>query len=598
VSNSGGVMSHRQIMLVIYGLMAGMFLASLDQTIVGTSIRTIADDLHGLSEQAWVTTAYLIVSTIATPIYGKLSDIFGRRPLFIIAISVFLFGSLLSAFFATTMYELAAFRAIQGLGAGGLMSIPLAIMGDMLAPRERAKYQGYFLAVFGVSSLAGPLIGGLFAGANQILWITGWRWVFLVNIPIGVIALFMVMRFLHLPKRSANRGVRIDWWGATTVIVAVAPLLLVAEQGRTWGWTSAGAWACYIVGAVGIVAFIIAERMMGDDALIPLKLFKSQTFSMATILGVLVGFGMFGAISTIPLYLQIVKGSNPTESGFQLLPMILGLMISSIVSGQLISRTGRYKIFPILGTALMSLGFLVFTTLKADSNYWILAGGMLLVGLGLGQMMQTLTIASQNAVGPRDIGVATSSSTFFRQVGGTLGVAVIFSVVFSTIGGKISTSFSSAAGTAAIKAAANPTIGGAAHNAAIMKTIYDPILKALASGAKPGGSATGSLDGDTSFLNGASAVLKAPFLTGFSEAMVTGFWVSLAVVLVAFILAFFLKATPLRAKSAIQEVADQDEAIQATRAANTLSSGLAPDLDTGRIRVVADESEPEPVGNR
>jgi len=598
VKDSGGVMSHRQILLVIYGLMAGMFLASLDQTIVGTSIRTIADDLHGLSEQAWVTTAYLIVSTIATPIYGKLSDIFGRRPLFIIAISVFLFGSLLSAFFATSMYELAAFRAIQGLGAGGLMSIPLAIMGDMLAPRERAKYQGYFLAVFGVSSLAGPLIGGLFAGANQILFITGWRWVFLVNIPIGIIALFMVMRFLHLPKRSANRGVRIDWWGATTVIVAVAPLLLVAEQGRTWGWLSGGSWACYIIGVIGIVAFIIAERMMGDDALIPLKLFKSPTFSMATILGVMVGFGMFGALSTIPLYLQIVKGSTPTESGFQLLPMILGLMISSIVSGQLISRTGRYKIFPILGTAFMGLGFVILTTLKADTNYWILAAAMLLVGLGLGQMMQTLTIASQNAVGPRDIGVATSSSTFFRQVGGTLGVAVIFSVVFSTIGDKITAAFTSPAGVAAIKAASTPSIAGAKNNAAIMKTIYDPLLTALAAGKKTGGGATASLDGDTSFLNNASEVLKAPFLTGFSEAMVVGFWVSLAVIVVAFILAFFLKATPLRAKSAIQEVADQDEAIQATKAANTLSSGLAPDLDTGRIRVVADEADAEPVGKK
>jgi EmrB/QacA subfamily drug resistance transporter len=598
VRNSGGVMSHRQILLVIYGLMAGMFLASLDQTIVGTSIRTIADDLHGLSEQAWVTTAYLIVSTIATPIYGKLSDIFGRRPLFIIAITVFLFGSLLSAFFATTMYELAAFRAVQGLGAGGLMSIPLAIMGDMLAPRERAKYQGYFLAVFGVSSLAGPLIGGLFAGANQILFITGWRWVFLVNIPIGVIALFMVMRFLHLPKRSANRGVRIDWWGATTVIVAVAPLLLVAEQGRTWGWTSGGAWACYIVGAVGIIAFIIAERMMGDDALIPLKLFKSPTFSMATILGVMVGFGMFGALSTIPLYLQIVKGSTPTESGFQLLPMILGLMISSIVSGQVISRTGKYKIFPILGTAFMSLGFLVFTTIKADTNYWILAGGMLLVGLGLGQMMQTLTIASQNAVGPRDIGVATSSSTFFRQVGGTLGVAVIFSVVFSTIGDKISSAFSSPAGIAAIKAASTPSIAGAKNNAAIMTTIYDPLLKALAAGKKPGNGATGSLDGDTSFLNTASHVLKAPFLTGFSEAMVVGFWVSLAVVGVAFVLTFFLKATPLRQKSALEEVADQDEAILATKAANTLSSGLAPDLDTGRIQTIEDAQDREPAGTK
>jgi hypothetical protein len=408
----------------------------------------------------------------------------------------------------------------------------------------------------------------------------------------------MVVRVLHLPKRSINRGVRIDWWGATTVIVAVAPLLLVAEQGRTWGWTSGGSWACYIVGAVGIVAFILAERMMGDDALIPLKLFKSPTFSMATVLGVMVGFGMFGALSTIPLYLQIVKGSTPTESGFQLLPMILGLMISSIVSGQVISRTGRYKIFPILGTAFMSLGFLVFTTITSSTNYWILAGGMLLVGLGLGQMMQTLTIASQNAVGPRDIGVATSSSTFFRQVGGTLGVAVIFSVVFSTIGGKISTAFSGAAGTAAIKAASDPKIGGAANNAAIMKKIYDPLLKSLASGKKPGGGATGSLDGDTSFLNTASHVLKAPFLTGFSEAMVVGFWVSLAVVLVAFVLTFFLKATPLRAKSALQEVADQDEAILATKAANTLSSGLAPDTDTGRIRVAAGAPEPEPVGRK
>jgi EmrB/QacA subfamily drug resistance transporter len=614
VKNSGGVMSHRQILLVIYGLMAGMFLASLDQTVVGTSIRTIADDLHGLSEQAWVTTGYLIVSTIATPIYGKLSDIFGRRPLFIIAITVFLLGSVLSGFFAQSMYELAAFRAIQGLGAGGLMSIPLAIMGDMLAPRERAKYQGYFLAVFGVSSLVGPLVGGLFAGANQILFITGWRWVFLINLPIGIIALFMVTRFLHLPKRSANRDVRIDWWGASTVIIAVAPLLLVAEQGQTWGWTSGGAWACYIIGALGIIAFIISERLMGDAALIPLKLFKSPTFSVATILGVMVGFGMFGALSTIPLYLQIVKGSNPTESGFQLLPMILGLMISSIVSGQLISRTGKYKIFPILGLGFMSLGFVIFTTIKADTNYWILAGGMLLLGLGLGQMMQTLTIASQNAVGPRDIGVATSSSTFFRQIGGTLGVAVIFSVVFSVIGSKITSSFSNKSVLrAALNDALNPSVAKAPQNAGIIKTIYQPIIDKItgnlpagvdlsnatvrngivnkvvdqAGSFKASGSTSSSLNGDTSFLNGATHALKAPFLTGFSEAMVVGFWVSFAVIIVAFVLSWFLKATPLRQKSALQEVADADEAILATRAAEQMGAQINP--STSSIPVVSDE---------
>lgn len=585
-------MTHRQILFVLYGLMAGMFLSALDQTVVGTSIRTIADSLNGLSQQAWVTTAYLIVSTIATPIYGKLSDIFGRRPLFIFAISAFVVGSVACGF-ATSMLELSVFRAIQGIGAGGLMALPLAIMGDMLAPRERAKYQGYFLAVFATSSVIGPLIGGLFAGTPQILFIEGWRWVFLVNIPIGVIALGMVLRFLHLPKRSANRGVRIDWWGATTVIIAVAPVLLVAEQGRDWGWGSAGAIACYAAGSLGIIAFIVTEHLMGDDALIPLKLFGSPTFSVATVLGVLVGFGMFGAISTVPLYLQLVKGSTPTESGFQLLPMILGLMVSSIISGQVISRTGRYRIFPILGTGFMLLGFAIFTTITAESNYLVLASAMLLVGFGLGQLMQTLTIASQNAVGPRDIGVATSSSTFFRQIGGTLGVAVIFSVLFGAVGGLIKANFSNK-GTlrAALDAALNPAVAQAPENQAIMAKVYngiiDPITKNLPAQVDlgdavarhklidtvlakftpgSGGNLSSSLEGNTSFLTGANHALSAPFLNGFSDAMVRGFWVSLGVVTIAFVLSFFLKATPLRQKSALQEVADEDAEILAARAA-------------------------------
>ncbi|MCU1579619.1 MAG: family efflux transporter permease subunit [Rhodoglobus sp.] len=572
VADSGGIMTHRQILFVIFGLMAGMFLSALDQTVVGTSIRTIADDLDGLSQQAWVTTAYLIVSTIATPIYGKLSDIFGRRPLFIIAITIFLFGSIASGF-ATSIPELAAFRAIQGLGAGGLMALPLAIMGDMLAPRERAKYQGYFLAVFGISSVIGPLIGGLFAGAPEILFITGWRWVFLINIPIGIVALSIVLRFLHLPKRSVNRGVRIDWWGATTVILAVTPLLLVAEQGRDWGWGSASAIACYIIGAIGIAAFIVAERLMGDDALIPLKLFKSQTFSMATVLGVLVGFGMFGALSTIPLYLQLVKGSSPTLSGFQLLPMILGLMISSIVSGQVISRTGQYRIFPILGTAFMGIGFFLFTFITADTSVWYVMIGMLMVGLGLGQLMQTLTIASQNAVGARDIGVATSSSTFFRQIGGTLGVAVIFSVVFSLVPGFIKSAFENKTLAAGVQAAASdPAVLADPKN----KGILD-IFQAQQTGGTGVGNA---LNGDTSFLNGADPRLAAPFLHGFSDAMVSGFWVSLIVIGIAFVLSFFLKATPLRQKSALQEVADADAAILAQEAAGLAGALVAPDADS------------------
>ncbi|MCU1440918.1 MAG: family efflux transporter permease subunit [Rhodoglobus sp.] len=580
IADAGGVMTHRQILFVIFGLMAGMFLSSLDQTIVGTSMRTIADDLDGLSLQAWVTTAYLITSTIATPIYGKLSDIFGRRPLFIIAIVIFLVGSV-AAGFAGTMYQLAIFRALQGLGAGGLMALPLAIMGDILAPRERAKYQGYFLAVFGISSVIGPLIGGVLSGTPEILFVTGWRWVFLINLPIGALALVIVTRFLHIPH--TKRKVRIDWWGAATVVIALVPLLLVAEKGREWGWDSLGAILCYVVGGLGIAAFIISERLMGDDALIPLKLFKHPTFSMATVLGVLVGFGMFGAMMTIPLYLQLVNGATPTESGFLMLPMILGLMIASIVSGQLISRTGKYSIFPKTGTGLMALGFFWLTFLTADKPViWIMIG-MFLVGLGLGQLMQTLTIASQNSVGPRDIGVATSSSTFFRQIGGTLGVAVLFSVLFSRIPETIASAFAS-----------KPVKDGIAAAVADPAVLSDPankkILELFQQG-QSGGSLGTALDGDTSFLNGSDPRLAAPFLEGFNNATVTIYWVGLAVVLIAFVLSFFLKAAPLRQKSALQENADNEAALAAQAAAAETGSMVAPDvsLDAAEADSISDD---------
>ncbi|GAA4664605.1 MDR family MFS transporter [Frondihabitans cladoniiphilus] len=470
------IMSHKQILLVIYGLMAGMFLSALDQTVVGTAIRTIGDDLHGLNQQAWVTTAYLIASTITTPIYGKLSDLFGRRPLYIFGISVFIVGSLLSSF-STSMIMLAAFRAFQGIGAGALMSLPLAIMGDILAPRERAKYQGYFLAVFGISSVIGPLIGGLFAGANQVLFITGWRWVFLINVPIGIAALLMVIAFLHLPAFGAKKKPRIDWFGATSVIVTLLPLLLVAEQGRTWGWTSIGAIACYVVGAIGLVGFLVVETLMKDDAIIPLKLFRSRVFSMATLLGFLVGFAMFGALLTIPLYLQIVTGLTPTESGFATLPMIGGLMIASIASGQIVSRTGRYRIFPVIGTAFTSLGFFVLTFMTIEKPLWFLMIGMFLIGLGLGQLMQTITLASQNSVEPRDMGVATSSSTFFRQIGGTLGTAILLSVLFSLLPGNISAAMANKTDlTSALDAAMNPTVATASKNTGVMKEIWTPIV--------------------------------------------------------------------------------------------------------------------------
>ncbi len=468
------VMNHSQIMLVMYALMAGMFLSALDQTIVGTAIRTIGDELQGLDQQAWVTTAYLIAATVTTPLYGKLSDLFGRRPLFILSISIFVLGSFLSSF-STSMVMLAAFRAFQGLGAGGLMSLPLAIIGDMLAPRERAKYQGFFLATFGIASVIGPLVGGLFAGAPQILGITGWRWVFLINVPVGIAALFMVIAFLHLPH-TPHAKPTIDWWGAGLVVATLAPFLLVAEQGRSWGWTSVESIACYAIGAASLAAFILVERHMGPSAIIPLRLFSKNAFSMATVLSILVGFGMFGAMLTLPLYIQIVLGYSPTQSGFATLPMMAGLMLASIGSGQIIARTGRYGAFPKTGTATTAIGFLMLAFMTLDKPFWYLGIAMFIVGLGLGQLMQTLTMAVQAAVEAKDIGVATSSATFFRQIGGTLGTAIMLSLLFGILPTNISGALTDEQTTwHALDAALNPKTANDPANAAIMDKMWTPI---------------------------------------------------------------------------------------------------------------------------
>ncbi|MGM1029640.1 MAG: MDR family MFS transporter [Actinomycetota bacterium] len=566
------LMSRRQIMLVLVGLMMAMFLSSLSQTVVGTSMRTIADDLQGLDLQVWVVTAFLIVSTIVTPIYGKLSDIFGRRPLFLIAIALFLVGSIACSF-AQDMVQLAAFRALQGLGAGGLMSLPLTIMGDVLSPRERAKYQGYFLAVFGISSIIGPLIGGLFAGAEEILFLDGWRWVFLFNLPIGVAALWMVWSYLHLPAH--HERVRIDWWGAALLVVGVVPLLLVGEQGREWGWGSLTSIACYVIGTAGIALFIWVESRMGDAALIPLKLFRNRTFSMATVLGVFTGFGMFAGMMMIPFVLQIVHGMNPTEAGLLTLPMILGLMIASIGSGQVIARTGRYGFFPVIGLAFMAIAYGVLVTLQYDSPLWMLLVGQLLLGLGLGQLMQTLTIASQNSVEPKDMGVATSSSTFFRQLGGTAGVAVVFSMLFSRLPETLQTSFGRQDLRADVAAALeDPEVLADPGNERILGILQDP------------SQIGGALNEDSSFLNTADPRLAAPFLDGFSNATTGPFWVALVVVSIALVLALFFKAPPLRQKSAMEE-AMQARAEQAQLEADASAPGsVAPPVTTASNPVI------------
>jgi EmrB/QacA subfamily drug resistance transporter len=524
--------THRQILTILAGLMIGMFLAALDQTIMATSTRTIADDLNGFDMQAWVTTAFLITSTISTPLYGKLSDIYGRRPYFLFAIGIFVVGSILCGL-SQSMYELAAFRAIQGIGAGGLMSLALAIIGDIVPPRERAKYQGFFLAVFGTASVIGPILGGFFAGADKILWVDGWRWVFYLNVPVGIVAMVVVARVLHLPHTRVDH--RIDWPGAVALIVGLVPLLTVAEQGRDWGWDSPRAILCYAIGAVGLVAFWLAERAYKDEALLPLRLFGNRTVAVGSASSTILGMAMFGGLMTVPLYLQIVKGSTPTVAGLQMIPFVVGIMAGSITAGQLIARTGRYRIFPIIGSTLMLAALGLFATIGADTPLWKTMLIMVLMGLGLGGNMQPMITAVQNAVSPREIGVATSSVTFFRSMGGTLGTAVFLSVLFNVLPGKISDAFRTAQAT-------------------------PDFQQALA--ADPGQAQTlrqatgGDALSDTSFLSRLSDVVAHPFKVGFSDGIQVVFLMAFGVMLIGLVVVLFLPEIPLSMRSAQQQRAD------------------------------------------
>jgi EmrB/QacA subfamily drug resistance transporter len=522
-----GALTHKQILTILTGLMLGMFLAALDQTIVATAIRTIGDDLHGLSAQAWVTTAFLITSTIATPLYGKLSDIYGRKPLFMIAITIFITGSALCGL-SQSMYMLAAFRAFQGLGAGGLFSLALAIMGDLIAPRERARYQGYFMAVFATSSVLGPVVGGFFAGQQSILGITGWRWIFYINVPIGLIALVVVNRTLHVHRE--RRDHRIDWVGATALIVGLVPLLIIAEQGRLWGWASPVAFACYLIGVAGLASFVYVESRMGDDALIPLRLFRSRNFAVGSGQSIVIGVGMFGGLASIPLYLQIVKGASPTEAGLLILPMVAGIMAASMISGQLTSRTGHYRIFPIIGSALLVTGMLLLYTIGAHTPLWQTDLYMVVFGAGLGLNMQAIILAMQNAVPVSDMGVATSSVTFFRQMGGALGTAVFLSILFSAAPSKIAERF-------------------------------------RAAGVRP---PTGSVDlNDTSNLKRLPSAVQEPILAGFSDAISVVFLVGACVLVIAFVLSLMMKEVPLRQMSGIDQArADAAAAAAAAAPAN------------------------------
>jgi EmrB/QacA subfamily drug resistance transporter len=410
---------------VIFGaLMLVMLLASLDQTIVSTALPTIVGEFGGLAHLSWIVTAYLLASTIVTPLYGKLGDLFGRKVVLQSAISLFLIGSALCGI-SQTMGELIGFRALQGLGGGGLMVTIMAVIGDIFSPRERGRYQGIFGGVFGLSTVLGPLIGGFFVEHLS------WRWIFYVNLPLGLIAVAIIG--LTFTSPSARRRPNIDVAGASLLTVTLTALIVLTSLGgQAFAWGSLEVLGLVAAVAVGLVGFIAVERRAAEPIL-PLQLFSNRVFVISCAVGFIVGLGMFGAVTFMPMYLQVVKGVSPTIAGFALTPMMAGVLVTSIASGQIISRIGRYRSFPIAGTAVMTVGLGLLATLGVSTSVWTACGYMLVLGLGLGMVMQVLVLAVQNAVEYRDLGVATSGTTLFRSIGGSVGVSLFGTIFTATL---------------------------------------------------------------------------------------------------------------------------------------------------------------------
>ena len=500
-----GYLSHRQILVVMGGLLTGMFLSALDQSIVSTALPQITSDLGGLDKLSWVVTAYLLSSTASTPLWGKISDLYGRRPMFQLAIVVFLVGSLLAGF-SRTIEELIAFRAIQGLGGGGLMALALATIGDVVPPRERPRYQGYVAATFGVSSVLGPVLGGFFADGP------GWEWIFFVNIPIGLAALVVTTSALKM--HHVRREHSIDYLGAAVIVASVSSLLLyTAWAGPDLGWSS-GPGLALLGGGLLLAALFVAVELRVAEPIIPMRLFRSPTFRVANSFGFLIGAAMFGVMVFIPVYLQVVSGMSPTESGLGMLPLIAGLFTTSIGGGRRMSRTGRYKWYPTYGAVLVLVAVLMLASLDADSPYWFAGLAMYVMGSGLGFTMQVLTIAVQNSVARTEMGVATSSVQFFRQMGGSFGAALFGAILSSRLGVHL-------AEAAAEGQVRLDRLGDVANNADAVNALPEP-AHSLVTGA-------------------------------FSDAMSEMFLVAVPIVLVALVIGLFLEQIPLATREPAPE---------------------------------------------
>jgi EmrB/QacA subfamily drug resistance transporter len=503
--------THEEIMVIIVALMLAMLLAALDQTIVATALPRIATDLHGLNKLSWVATAYLLTSAVSTPLYGKIGDQFGRKKIFQFAIVLFLVGSALCGL-SQNMDQLVAFRALQGIGAGGLISLSMTIVGDVVSPRQRGKYLGYFGAVFAISSIAGPLLGGFFTDSLS------WRWVFYINIPLGIIALTAIATRLHLPVRKSDK--RIDYMGAVLLTLAVVPIILATVWGGvTYPWGSNTIIGLYAGGVIAAIIFAIWESK-APEAIIPTHMFKNSIFTVSVILSLLAGIALFAAILFIPEYQQVVRGYSAVKSGLLLLPLVVGMLFALITSGRLITKYGHYKIFPIIGTLVTGLGLYMFSHLTLQTSQLRLSLWMIVIGLGIGSFLQVMTLAVQNAVPRSELGVATATATFFRSIGSALGGAVFGAILTNRLAFHLKQLL--------------PQASASTHSASIANSIQTGATSAIINKLPP------SISHD----------IYEAFVLSFHDM----FLLAIPVILLAFVVSLFLKETPLRGTARGAEV--------------------------------------------